>query len=269
MFLIDSMTKSQKYLLAMLCGNEPHLSLVVPAFNEATRLPQSLRKIIEFGAGLGFSYEVVVVVERSTDGTLELAREAAAKQANFQIIDNQVKRGKGYAVRSGMLKARGDCIFYMDADLSVPLDDVLFFLDYFHNHPEADVLIGNRGHAGSRIIKRQALLRQKLGRLFNRLIQLFSLTEVRDTQCGFKAFRRKTAHEIFSRQRLNGFAFDVEVLLLADKLGCKIVDLPVRWVNSPESKVSILCDSLQMLGDTLRVRRLVERTLMENPPPAR
>lgn len=245
----------------MLLENEPHLSLIVPAFNEATRLPQSLRKIAEFTGSLAFTWEVLVVIEKSTDGTLELAREIAPKQANFQIIDNQVQRGKGYAVRSGMLKAGGAYQFYMDADLSVPLDEITFFLDYFQSHPEADVLIGNRQHSRSQILKPQSLLRRKMGQTFNRLIQSLSLLEFRDTQCGFKAFRKKAAREIFQRQSLDGFAFDVEVLLLAKRLGFKINDLPVRWFNSPESKVNILRDSLHMLTDAVRVRRVIDKTV--------
>ena len=244
---------------------EPHLSLIIPAYNEATRLPQSLRKIIEAAGSFAFTFEVLVIVEKSTDGTLELAREVAAKQANFQIIDNGPQRGKGHAVRSGMLRAGGSHQFYMDADLSVPIAHVLHFLDYFRGHPEADVLAGNRQHAGSRIIRSQSLLRRKMGQTFNRILQSFSLLDIRDTQCGFKAFRKNAAREIFSRQKLDGFAFDVEVLLLAKKLGFNIVDLPVDWVNSPESKVDILRDSLRMLSDAARVGRIVDATLREKP----
>lgn len=240
--------------------NEPDVSLIIPAFNEATRLPQSLLKIVEFTGGNAFSYEVLVVVEKSTDGTLELAREIGAKQANFKIVDNEIQLGKGHAVRSGMLLAKGGIQFYMDADLSVPLEDVLFFLEYFRTHPEADVLLGNRQHKDSLILKKQSLLRRKMGQTFNRIIQSLSLLDVRDTQCGFKAFRKKASHEIFSRQRLDGFAFDVEVLLLAKKLGFNIADLPVHWANSPDSKVNIVRDSLQMFADTIKVRRLVEKT---------
>lgn len=244
---------------------EPDISLIIPAYNEAARLPQSLRKIMEAAGGFAFSFEVLVVVEQSTDGTLELAREVVAKQANFQIIDNGPQRGKGHAVRSGMLRAAGAHQFYMDADLSVPIGHVPLFLDYFRAHPEADVLIGNRQHPASHIIRSQSLLRRKMGQTFNRLLQSFAPVEIRDTQCGFKAFRKSAARGIFSRQKLDGFAFDVELLLLAKKLGFKIVDLPVEWVNSPESKVNILRDSLQMLGDAARVRKVVEQTLREKP----
>ena len=244
---------------------EPEVSLIIPAYNEATRLPLSLRKIIEAAGGFAYSYEVLVMVERSTDGTLELAREVAAKQANFQIIDNGPQRGKGHAVRSGMLRAKGALQFYMDADLSVPISGVQPFVDYFRAHPEAGVLVGNRQHPASNIVKSQSLLRRKMGQTFNRILKSFASAEIRDTQCGFKAFRKEASREIFSRQKLDGFAFDVEILLLAKKLGYKTVDLPVEWINSPESKVNILRDSLRMLSDAARVGKMVDATLREKP----
>jgi dolichyl-phosphate beta-glucosyltransferase len=249
----------------MLNVENPYLSIVIPAYNEAERLPESLRKIIEFGGRFAVPFEILVVVEKSTDQTVELARKAVAAQPNFQIIENEVKRGKGYAVRTGMLRARGKYLYYMDADLSVPLEEVLFFLDYFRGHPGVDVLIGNREHAQSRILRSQPALRQRMGRMFNRILQSFSLLDIHDTQCGFKAFRATAAREIFCRQRLDGFAFDVELLMLAERLGFEIVDLPVQLTHSPGSKVHIVRDSLSMLGDVIRVRRMVDESLRLNP----
>jgi hypothetical protein len=133
------------------------------------------------------------------------------------------------------------------------------FMRHFAEHPECDVLAGNRQHPASRIECRQNLVREQMGRTFNRILRLAAGVRLRDTQCGFKAFRRNAAREIFARQTLDGFAFDVEVLLLAARLGFTVCDLPVRWLNSPESKVRIIGDSLRMLRDALRVRRLVRR----------
>ena len=243
----------------------PYLSIVVPAYNEARRLPPALEKLAAFCRDLGRSYEVLVIVERSTDGTLEIAARFAAQQAHFQAVDNGAQRGKGHAVRSGMLRARGEFVFYMDADLSVPLAAVPEFLARFESAPRADVLLGNRQHAMSRITRRQSWLRRTMGQTFNRILKTCALASLHDTQCGFKAFRREAAHAIFTRQRLDGFAFDVEVLLLAERLGYKIADLPVEWINSDESKVRIFYDSLTMLRDTLRVRRLVEKNLALPP----
>lgn len=235
------------------------LSIVVPVFEEAGRLERSIEQMAEFSAGLGFEHEVIWVVEKSSDGSLELAAGKLPKQENFKLVDNKVHRGKGYAVRTGMGLAAGTFVFYMDLDLSVPLEEVSAFLGYFKAHPEVDVVVGNRQHADSRILRRQNWLREKMGQAFNWLIRRLAPVTIHDTQCGFKAFRREAARQIFARQTIDGFAFDVEVLLLAQHLGFCVRDLPVRWINSPESKVRILRDSLQMLEDVFRARRAVQR----------
>jgi len=246
--------------------SDPQVSIIIPAFNEARRLPQSIALLRDFFGASSWppgSYEVLIVVEHSTDGTLELAREAVAEQANFNVIDNRVQRGKGYAVRSGIRQARGAIAFYMDADLSVPLEEIRAFLAHFEAHPGDDMLLGSRQHAQSRIERRQNPLREAMGRTFNAILRTLSLIPFRDTQCGFKAFRREAAHAIFTRQSIDGFAFDVEVILLAQALGYQIAELPVRWLNSPESKVHIVRDSIRMLLDALTVRRRVGRILRQ------
>jgi dolichyl-phosphate beta-glucosyltransferase len=151
----------------------------------------------------------------------------------------------------------------MDADLSVPLADVTAFLRYFEERPDVDVLVGNRQHARSRVTRRQSPLRECMGKVFNRILQSLSLVDLRDTQCGFKAFRRPACRAIFQRQTIDGFAFDVEVLLLAERLGFKVEDRPVEWNNSPESKVNIVADSFRMLRDAWRIRSLVARKIGE------
>ena len=239
----------------------PFLSIVVPAYNEARRLPRTLDSLQKFGREFTRAWEVLLVVERSRDGTLEIASEAARQQENFLAIDNGPQRGKGHAVRSGMLRARGAHVFYLDADLSVPLGEIDAFLAYFAAHSDVDVLVGNRQHAGSRIVRRQSALRESMGQTFNRLLQTRGLASLHDTQCGFKAFRNPAAREIFSRQKLDGFAFDVEVLLLAQRLGFHSADLPVEWRNSADSRVRLVRDSFAMFRDLLRVRRIVDASL--------
>lgn len=240
----------------------PYLSLVIPAYNEALRLPPTIARLKEFGKGFTKGAEVVIVVEKSSDGTLEIARELCAQQADsamrFEIIANPVQRGKGYAVRTGMLQARGEIIFYMDADLSVPLRDVHAFLAWFEERPEVDVLIGNRQHPQARVTRAQSWFRRSMGQTFNRVLGCLAIAELKDTQCGFKAFRREAAKAIFARQQIDGFAFDVEVLLLAKRLGFVVEDRPVEWINSTESKVRIFRDSIQMLRDAIAVRRKVD-----------
>jgi len=237
----------------------PELSIVIPAYNEARRLPQTLRQLIAFCNRLENSWEGVIVVEKSTDETLDLARRAVQGQENFKVIDTGVHRGKGAAVRRGMLEAEGGIILFMDADLSVPPEEILEFLRFFREHPGVDILVGSRKHAQSQILRRQSWLRQRMGESFNWMLRRVAGIRVRDTQCGFKAFRRDAARAIFGRQQLDGFAFDVEVLLLAEKLGYATRELPVRWINSPDSRVNIVRDSARMALDAIRVRRLVAR----------
>ena len=241
----------------------PYLSIVVPAYNEARRLPRTLDTLRGFFREFTRTVEVLIVVEQGSDGTLEIASEAARQQENFLAIDSGPRRGKGHAVRTGMLRARGELVFYMDADLSVPLGEIAAFLAYFEIHPEVDVLLGNRQHVRSRIVRRQSALREQMGKTFNRLLQTLGLASLHDTQCGFKAFRRAPAQAIFSRQMLDGFAFDVEVLLLAARLGFQIADLPVEWRNSADSRVRLVRDSVAMFRDMLRVRRLVDASLRD------
>lgn len=241
------------------------LSLVIPAYNEERRLPTSLRDIKAFFSGLGVPLEVLVIVEKSTDRTVEFATKETQDDSRFIIVDNKVQRGKGYAVKTGMLRAQGDIVFFMDADLSTPLSEVLSFLGHFMSHPETDVIIGSRAHAKSQVMKKQSWLRRNMGRTFNKFVQLFGVRGIEDTQCGFKAFRGPCVREIFSRQTIDGFAFDVEVLVLAQELGYHIDILPVRWVNSPESKVRILIDPIKMLWDLIKIRRIVRKTIREKP----
>ncbi len=247
----------------------PAFSLVIPAYNEERRLPTSIRDVKAFFKAVQTPFEVLVIVEKSSDRTVELATEAAKGDPRIQVIDNQVHCGKGYAVKSGMLRAKGDFIFFTDADLSTPLAEILTFLSAFADRPKTDILIGSRAHAKSDIIKKQNWFRQSLGRTFNKFVQFFGVRGIEDTQCGFKAFRREAAHEIFSRQTLTGFAFDVEVLILAELMNYKVEVLPVRWINSADSKVRILIDPIKMLWDLIRIRRIVRKTLRSKPAPAR
>lgn len=238
----------------------PELSIVIPAYREAARLPAAMERLAAFSGGDEGRAEVLVIVEQSPDETLALARRFAEQHRNFHAIDNGGQFGKGHAVRRGMLRARGRLVFFMDADLSVPLEEVPKFVRHFDAHPEVDVLIGDRQHPQSDIAVRQSWVRERMGQAFNGLLRLFAQVPWRDTQCGFKAFRQQAAREIFQRQTLDGFAFDVEVLLLAVRLGFRVESRPVRWINSPDSKVRIVRDSARMLRDAWRVRRLVEES---------
>lgn len=246
--------------------SRPALSLVIPAYNEERRLPRSLADMRAFfGKFPEGSIEILAICEKSSDRTLELARQAVAGDPRFEIVDNLVHRGKGYAVRSGMLRARGEIVFFMDADLSTPLSEVVKFMAYFAETPEADVVIGSRRDPNSEIVKRQSLFRQQLGRAFNYFVKIFGVSGIKDTQCGFKAFRAQACADVFSRATIDGFAFDVEALMLAQEMGYRIDIRPVIWVNSPDSKVRVLIDPLKMLWDLIKIRRRVRRALRLKP----
>jgi dolichyl-phosphate beta-glucosyltransferase len=243
----------------------PLLSLVIPAYNEAKRLPDTIKRIQEHRHLWNFPIEVTIVVEPSEDETLALAERAAKSCFEFSVLTHHEKRGKGFAVRNGMLRARGDFIFFTDADLSTPLGDLDAGLATFRNDPAVDVLVGNRRHLETQILLRQNLGREWMGRVFNRIVRMLTDLHIRDTQCGFKGFRHRAAKEIFGRQRIDGFSFDVEVLLLARAMGFSIAEMPVHWTNSATSHVRVVRDSMRMFSDALRVRGLVNRTMDEFP----
>jgi dolichyl-phosphate beta-glucosyltransferase len=243
----------------------PLLSLVIPAYNEAKRLPDTIRRVQEHRHLWNFPIEVTIVVEPSEDETLALAEEAARSCFEFSVLTHHEKRGKGFAVRSGMLRAKGDFIFFTDADLSTPLEDLDAGIAKFRNDPAVDVLVGNRRHLETQILLRQNFGREWMGRVFNRIVRMLTDLHIRDTQCGFKGFRHRAAKEIFGRQRIDGFSFDVEVLLLARAMGFSITEMPVHWTNSATSHVRVVLDSVRMFSDALRVRGLVNRTMYEFP----
>ena len=243
----------------------PLLSLVIPAYNEAHRLPATLGQIRDRRSAWDFDFEIIVVVEPSTDGTHAIAEAARSGLKELVVIGNDVHRGKGFAVRTGVLRARGELIFFTDADLSTPLDDLERALACLQADPAVDIIIGNRQHPDSLILRHQNPVRELMGQTFNRFVRGLAGLGITDTQCGFKGFRRLPAQAIFSRQKTDGFAFDVEILLLARTMNFSVVEMPVHWSNSPESRVRVISDSLRMLRDLIRIRRLVQATMRELP----
>lgn len=235
------------------------VSIVVPAFAEERRIGRCVKELRRLAADLDRLREVIVVVEPSGDCTAEVARAAAGGDPLVKMRENAVHRGKGFAVRTGMLEATGEIIFFMDADLSVPLHYVAPFVAHLDANPQTAAVIGSRRHPQSIVSKRQNFLRERAGRAFNHFVRALGLSPSKDTQCGFKVFRRSAAREIFRRAQIDGFAFDTEVLLLARKLGLRVDELPVEWINDEETKFRPLSDGWCSFRDLLRVRRLVER----------
>ncbi|MBF8255744.1 MAG: Glycosyltransferase family 2 protein [Anaerolineales bacterium] len=236
---------------------EPFLSLIVPAHNEQARLPASLPKIHEFLASQPFSWEVVVVDSGSRDGTAQVVRDFAARWSGLRLV--QVERpGKGLAVRTGMLAARGDYRFICDADLSMPIDQVPRFLPPAAQ--AADIAIASREVPGAARHDEPAY-RHLIGRAFNLLVRRLTIPEIQDTQCGFKCFRRAVAEDLFRVQRLDGWTFDVEILYVALRRGYRIIEIPIPWYYTPGSRVRVVRDSLTMFTDLFRIRRNWRRGL--------
>jgi len=236
----------------------PRISIVIPARNEEARLPASIREIrrnfpVE-------PWEFLLVIEPGTDRTGEAAKHEILGDSRFEIVENKTAHGKGFAVKTGMLRARGDWIFFMDADLSVPLRFVAEFLRFTG---DADVLMGSRRHPDSLIANRQPLPREVAGRIFNRVLRAAGVTHFSDTQCGFKAFRRHAAREIFSRVEQEGFGFDVEAMALAQVLGFRIMELPVEWADVAGSQLNPLVHGVTSLVDAILAVRRVRRNYGE------
>jgi len=192
------------------------------------------------------------VDDGSNDATATVVRKAAEKHPSIVLHQNDGNKGKGYSVKQGVLSSRGHFVLMSDADLSTPIEEIgKLFAELEEGY---DIAIGSRSVSGSEIRQRQAWYRQLMGKTFNKIVRAVAVSGFRDTQCGFKLFTGNAARMVFARQRIEGFAFDVEALYLATKMGFRIREVPVVWVNSPDSRVSILRDSLQMLRDILKIR---------------
>jgi dolichyl-phosphate beta-glucosyltransferase len=229
----------------------PHLSLIVPAFNEAERLAATAAAIMRYLDAQAYRWELIFVLDGGRPGAAQ-ALAAAAAHPNVRVLDNGVNRGKGYSVRAGAAAARGARIAFIDADLSIPVQSLAPLLGALYGG--ADVAIGSRALGGSSVSGPQPLMRQSMGSLFNLFVRTVALPGLRDTQCGFKGFRREAAHRIFAVQRIDRFGFDVEVLYLARRMGLAVREIPVTCVYHGGSSVGRVGDSLAMALDVVRVR---------------
>ena len=233
----------------------PELSIVVPAYNEARRLPPSLRAIDRYLRDGGHRGELIVVDDGSADETGDLVAALAAEGLQVQLIRHEANQGKGAAVRTGVMAASGDVVLFTDADLSTPIDDVERLLAAIREG--ADVAIGSRALDRSLIAVHQPWIRDRMGRVFNLFVQLILLPGLKDTQCGFKAFRGGVAQELFGATQTDGFEFDTEVLYRARRRGLVTREIPVHWRDSPDTRVNAMFDSPRMLLGLFRIRRLV------------
>jgi dolichyl-phosphate beta-glucosyltransferase len=225
---------------------------VIPVFNEEDRIEETLGRVSGYLTARGVGFELVVVDDGSRDRTLELARRWSEMRAYTRLVEGSSNRGKGHAVRRGMLAARGERILFTDADLSTPIEELAKLEGALTQG--ADIAIGSRGLPDSDLARRQPWYREGLGRLFNALVRVVAVPAVMDTQCGFKLFRGAAARAIFPLATIDGFAFDVEILFIARRLGYRIEETPVRWLHAEGSKVRMLRDGLAMLCDLARIR---------------
>jgi dolichyl-phosphate beta-glucosyltransferase len=237
--------------------NGIELSVIVPAYNEEQRLAPGLRQALEYLARRGEPYELLVVDDGSRDATAQVA-EAFAPQG-VRVVRHERNRGKGAAVRTGLLASRGRKVLISDADFSTPIEEIEKLERSLDNG--TPLVIGSRGLSDSQIRERQPFYREMMGRTFNLLIRLFGVRGIRDTQCGFKLARGEEGRRIASELKIEGFAWDVEMIWLARRRGYEIAEVGVVWVNSPDSRVDPIRSSFSMLRDviTMRLRHRGER----------
>jgi dolichyl-phosphate beta-glucosyltransferase len=237
--------------------NGIELSVVVPAYNEERRLAPGLRQALEYLARRREPFELLVVDDGSRDETARVAESFAGQ--GVRVVRHERNRGKGAAVRTGLLASRGRKVLISDADFSTPIEEIEKLERFLQDG--TPLVIGSRGLADSQIRQRQPFYREMMGRTFNRLIRLFGVRGIRDTQCGFKLARGEEGRRIAAELKIEGFAWDVEMIWLARRRGYRIVEVGVVWVNSPDSRVDPIRSSFSMLRDviTMRLRHRGER----------
>ena len=228
----------------------PYLSVIIPAYNESKRLPLTLIDIDRHLSKADFSYEIIVVNDGSKDSTAEIVRRFSHLIKNLRLLNNDKNHGKGWVVRQGMLEAKGEIRIFTDADNSTTMDQFEKMRPHF---PKYDIVIGSRDIPGAKMVPPQPWYKRISGDLGNLFIQALLLPGMWDTQCGFKAFTAESAEKIFSVLKIDKWAFDVEALSLAKKMGLKIKEIPVTWINNPFSKVS-LSSYVKFLFEVVKIK---------------
>jgi len=236
------------------------ISIIVPAYNEEKSIKKSIHEILSFIEQRSIEGEIIVVDDGSQDRTTLLVKEISNENSNVQIISLEKNQGKGFAVKTGILAARGDICGFTDADGASPIEGLDRVLPLFDE--EVDIVIGSRAKFSEETKVQVLLYRKIIGRIFNFILGLLISVydrhgkKVADTQCGFKWFRRKVGQEIFSQTKIKGFAFDVEVLFLANRFQFKIEELPINWVEKGDSRVNLMVDPVKMFWQVATIRFL-------------
>lgn len=230
--------------------SNPFLSIIIPAHNEERRLPQTLEQVVHFATNQAFETEVLVIENASHDQTLAVGNEYASRHAIVRVLHDDLP-GKGRAVQKGMLAARGAYRFFADSDFSMPAAEITRFIPPAIDIP---IAIASREAPGA-VRYHEPYYRHFTGRVFNNLIRILVLPALHDTQCGFKMFRADAAEDLFHRQTLMGWSFDVELLYIASRRNYPILEIPIPWYFNPESKINVFRDSWKMFLDLLKIRR--------------
>ena len=230
----------------------PDLSIVIPAYNEAARIEPTVRDIVAYCRKGRRMFEPLLIDDGSCDDTSSIGRVLAEEFPELRLIRLAANQGKGFAVRTGVLNATGRMVLFADADGSTPISEI----ERLEGALEAgaDVAVGSREGRAEGVQVRAKLHRRLIGRTFHFLVESLANSGVKDTQCGFKLFRSEVSHDLFSRMRMNGYSFDVEVLVMARRRGYQVAEVPVNWTHQPGSKVRLTVDSLQMAADLFRIR---------------
>jgi glycosyltransferase involved in cell wall biosynthesis len=229
-----------------------YLSVVIPAYNEALRIGNTLRVIHAYLQRQPYPAEIIVVDDGSQDGTASTVRAFDTAGLPIHVLQHGRNRGKGFSVRQGFLHAQGEYLLFSDADLSTPIEEVEKLFDALCE--PCDIAIGSRALTASRVAVHQPRYREDMGRLFNLFVRMVAVPGIQDTQCGFKIFRRRAALAICQRMTTERFGFDVEMLYLARRLGYGVREVPVVWGHDPRTRVRLCRDSVSMIGDLLRIR---------------
>ena len=236
-----------------------YLSVIIPAYNEESHLIFSLNKLYEFISNNNFTFEIILVDDGSKDNTCKIASEFFSihelnDKYHFNLIENKINKGKGFSIRKGLERATGKFILFTDADFSTPIEEsqkLLGFLNVGY-----DIAIGSRALKDSKLIRRQNIFRMYMGKFFNLIVRRITGLNFMDTQCGFKMFTSKAKNLLLPYLKIDDFSFDVEILYIAKKLNLKVKEMPISWINSPDSKVRIIKDSIKMFFSLIKIKNL-------------